>query len=109
MCRGASVGAKITFDDIPWLPGVRELAAAGFVTGASRRNFASYAGDVILAARIGDAERALLSDPQTSGGLLVACASDSLADVLDIFRREGFAAAAPIGCFVAGAPTITVT
>jgi selenide,water dikinase len=108
MCKAANVGANVTFDAVPFLPGVRELAAAGFVTGASRRNFDSYAADIALAGGIGDRERALLTDPQTSGGLLVACAPDAVPEVLDIFRREGFASATPIGGIVAGAPAIAV-
>jgi selenide, water dikinase len=108
MCRGAALGASIAFDDIPLHPGVRELAAAGFVTGASGRNFASYEDAVVLTPRLGDAERALLTDPQTSGGLLVACAPEAVDAVLGVFRRERFAFAAPIGRFVSGAPTITV-
>jgi len=108
MCRGANLGADIAFDDIPLQPGVLELAAAGFVTGASRRNFDSYGGDVALDARLGERERALLTDPQTSGGLLVACAPDAVDDVIAIFRREGFADAAPIGRFVCGAPCVRV-
>jgi len=108
MCRGANLGADIAFDDVPLHPGVLDLAAAGFVTGASRRNFDSYGGDVTLDARLGERERALLTDPQTSGGLLVACAPEAVDDVIAIFRREGFAAAAPIGRFVGGAPCVRV-
>lgn len=44
-----------------------------------------------------DADRALLSDPQTSGGLLVACSADSAAEVMAIFRSQGFDDAAIIG------------
>jgi len=51
---------------------VIELAREGLVTGASVRDWASYGGDVDLAERIGDVERTILTDPQTSGGLLVA-------------------------------------
>ncbi len=58
---------------------------------------------------MGDRERALLTDPQTSGGLLVACAPEAVDAVLDVFRREGFEAAAPIGRFAAGVPTVTVS
>ncbi len=61
-----------------------------------------------LAARIGERERALLTDPQTSGGLLVACAPEAVDAVLDVFRGEGFEAARTIGRFAAGAPAITV-
>ena len=42
-------------------------------------------------------DQALLSDPQTSGGLLVSCAADAVAAVLEIFRRHGFASVAEIG------------
>ncbi|HPZ58715.1 MAG TPA: AIR synthase-related protein, partial [Ottowia sp.] len=41
--------------------------------------------------------RALLTDPQTSGGLLVACAPDSLQAVLDVFKAQGFGDAAVVG------------
>ena len=108
MCRAANVGAEIAFGSIPLHPGVLELAGQGFVTGASRRNFESYGDDVALSVRLGAPERALLTDPQTSGGLLVACAPDAVDTVLDSFRREGFGAAAPIGRFVAGAPKVVV-
>jgi len=54
-------------------------------------------------------ERALLTDPQTSGGLLVACAPDAVRAVLETFEREGFGAATPIGRFVAGPARLNVT
>ena len=108
MCRGANLRAEIAFDDIPLHPGARALAAEGFITGASRRNFESYGDEVELMPRIGAAERALLTDPQTSGGLLVACAPEAVDEVLAIFRREGFASATPIGRFIAGTPKVIV-
>jgi selenide,water dikinase len=108
MCRGAAVAAHVDFAQVPLHPGVLELAGSGFVTGASRRNFDAYRSEVTLGPAIGERERALLTDPQTSGGLLVACAPDATARVLDVFRREGFATAAPIGRFLAGAPTVRV-
>jgi selenide,water dikinase len=108
MCKGANLGATIAFDRIPLHPGVRELAAEGFVTGASRRNFDAYGASVESGARIGDVERALLTDPQTSGGLLVACSPGAVDDVVEIFRREGFGSARAIGRFVAGSPKVAV-
>ncbi|HXT03706.1 MAG TPA: AIR synthase-related protein, partial [Casimicrobiaceae bacterium] len=108
MCRGARIGAAIEFARIPLHPGVLDLAGQGFVTGASRRNFDAYGNEVALAPEIGGAEPALLSDPQTSGGLLVACAPEAVDSVLAIFRNEGFSEAAQIGHFVAGAPGIDV-
>ena len=108
MCRGARIGAAIEFARIPLHPGVLDLAGQGFVTGASRRNFDAYGNEVALAPEIGGAEPALLSDPQTSGGLLVACAPEAVDSVLAIFRNEGFSEAAQIGHFAAGAPRISV-
>jgi selenide, water dikinase len=109
MCRGANLAAAIEFERVPLLPQAGDLASAGFVTGASRRNFDAFADDIVAGERIGERERALLTDPQTSGGLLVACAPHAVREVLDIFRRDGFASAAPIGHFAAGVPKITVT
>jgi len=100
MCRGAKLGANIEFARLPLHPGTLELARGGFVTGASGRNWDGYGNDVTLSAAIGNGERALLTDPQTSGGLLVACAPGAVTDVLEIFRREGFSAATRIGHFV---------
>jgi selenide,water dikinase len=108
MCRGARLGAEIRFADVPLHPGVLELATQGYVTGASRRNFDAYGGDVTFQPGMDGRERALLTDPQTSGGLLVACAQGAVADVLAIFRREGFVSAAPIGRFVDGPPKVAV-
>ena len=73
-----------------------ELAARGFVTGASGRNWAGYSKHVTLH-DIDETTRALLTDPQTSGGLLVACAPEALDGVLAVFRRQGFGQAAVIG------------
>jgi selenide,water dikinase len=105
MCRGCNVSASIAFD---LLPQVRALAAAGFVTGASKRNWDGYGNDVRASGSIGDVERAIATDPQTSGGLLVACAPSAVDAVLEVFRREGFGDAAPIGKFEAGAPGVTL-
>ena len=109
MCRAANVGATVEFARLPFHPGVLELAREGFVTGASKRNFDGYCGEVALSTQLGDLERALLTDPQTSGGLLVACAPEVEHDVLGIFRRDGFGDAAVIGRFGAGAPIVNVT
>ena len=108
LCRGARLSARIRMHDVPLLPGVAELAAAGMVTGASARNWAGYGADVTLASSLSDVERALLTDPQTSGGLLVACDADSVPAVLDAFHRDGFEAASEIGALALGEPHITV-
>ncbi len=98
ICKGASVDARVDYDALPILPNVIDYAARGCVTGASARNWAACGGRVTLASpRVGDVERAVLTDPQTSGGLLVACAPEVAGEVLAIFRQQGFACAAQIG------------
>ena len=108
LARGAGVSVRLRFDDLPWLPGVQALASAGVVTGASGRNWAAYGEGVQLAAGIDGPSRDLLTDPQTSGGLLVSCAPQALGEVLDVFHREGFAEACVIGEVRAGAARVEV-
>ena len=97
MARGAGCTIELDWRAVPLLPGARALAAAGFVTGASGRNWAGYGRDVALPAGFADADRALLTDPQTSGGLLVACDEGAVERVLAIFGAHGFDAAAVVG------------
>jgi selenide, water dikinase len=97
MARGAKCALQIAWSHVPMLSGVRELAAQGTVTGASGRNWAGYGHDVSLPEGFSATDRALLTDPQTSGGLLVACTPEAVDEVLAIFRRDGFAQAALIG------------
>lgn len=101
ICRGSGLAARVDVKDIPLLPGVEALAARGFVTGASGRNWAGYGADVTLAGA-SDLHQALLTDPQTSGGLLVCCAPDAVGEVLQTFRADGFDRAAVIGELAAG-------
>ncbi|HMU99545.1 MAG TPA: selenide, water dikinase SelD [Rhodocyclaceae bacterium] len=108
VCKGSGVAASLRFGDLPLLPHVRELAGAGNVTGASGRNWAGYGSHVKLPERLAEADRALLCDPQTSGGLLVACAPETATEVLSIFLQEGFAHASIVGEVVEGAPAIQV-
>lgn len=97
LARGADCTLAIDWARVPLLDGVRGLAEAGYVTGASGRNFAAYGHDIALPAGFAAADQALLTDPQTSGGLLVSCAADSVDQVLAVFAKHGFAAAAEIG------------
>ena len=108
ICRASHAGASVDFARIPLHPNVLQLARDGHFTGASARNWAGYGSDVDLAPDLGDVERALLTDPQTSGGLLVACDPAHVDEVLGVFRREGFDRAQVIGEMVAGAPRIRV-
>jgi selenide,water dikinase len=96
ICRGSGLAATVEFERLPLLPGVELLAAAGHITGASGRNWAGYGSEVTLQ-NVTDLQQALLTDPQTSGGLLVACAPAAVEAVMATFRAEGFDRAAVIG------------
>lgn len=107
ICRGAQVTAQIQVADIPFLPQVRDLATAGCITGASARNFSAYGHEVIL----NDTDavtQALLSDPQTSGGLLIACAPEAVEQVLELFHKNDFQDAAVIGEILAGSAQVHI-
>ncbi|MNS96876.1 Selenide, water dikinase [compost metagenome] len=93
---------------IPLLPRVERMAAEGLVTGASGRNWVSYGSEVDLSTSVAPSQQALLTDPQTSGGLLVSCAPEAVDEVLEIFNREGFADAAVIGEMTQGAARVAV-
>ena len=108
LARGATLRAHIDWARVPLLPGVRELAARGLVTGASGRNWAAHRDQVTLPAGCSDIDIALLNDPQTSGGLLVSCRPDAVDQVLGIFREQGFAQAAEIGEVSSGPAGLTV-
>jgi selenide,water dikinase len=94
---------------VPLLDGVAAMVADGFVTGASGRNWAGYGKDIELADGLPVTAQALLSDPQTSGGLLVSCAAESADAVLQVFRGEGFAQAAVIGRMEQGPARLRVS
>jgi selenide, water dikinase len=102
LARGAKVQVQIDWAAVPQLPGVRDMAAQGFVTGASGRNWASYGKEITVPASFSEADLALLTDPQTSGGLLVSCSADSVDAVLKIFKDGGFESAAVVGEVTAG-------
>ena len=106
ICQGSSVTAVLDYNTLPILPNALDYAARGCVTGASARNWAGYGERVVLDARFGEAERALLTDPQTSGGLLIACAPEVATEVLAIFLQQGFDRAALIGEIKAGEPQV---
>ncbi len=102
LARGAKVEIQLNWPAMPLIAGVRELAVQGCVTGASGRNWESYGAEVRLPEGFAEADKALLSDPQTSGGLLVSCSADVAQQVLEIFRTQGFAEAAVVGEVNAG-------
>ncbi|MGD0492751.1 MAG: selenide, water dikinase SelD [Steroidobacteraceae bacterium] len=108
MCRGSGLTAQISAADLPLLPGLLELAHSGVVTGASARNWQSYGADVLLARHIDSTLQAVLTDPQTSGGLLIAGDPGELPAVRQIFARLGMAPPATIGRLCEGGPKVRV-
>src|SRR6266540_3583196 len=86
MCRGARLGAELSFDALPLIAEALDWARQGVATGASDRNWKGYGHEVELPAGFPDWKRKLITDPQTSGGLLVACVPDALPQVLAAFE-----------------------
>jgi selenide,water dikinase len=97
VARGAHCDVHLDWSAVPLMPGVQPFAARGIITGASARNWASYGSEVVLPPSFSDENRALLTDPQTSGGLLVSCSAATLEEVLTVFRHHGFEEARQIG------------
>ena len=97
ICRGSGLGAELGFGDIPLIETAAQLAREGYVTGASNRNWDSYGASVELGPGFPDWQRKMLCDPQTSGGLLVACSPGSTDEVLALFHQNGFDHARQIG------------
>jgi selenide, water dikinase len=106
MCRGASLGAEVRFDALPVIGEALQWAKQGVATGASDRNWKGYGHEVDFQGE--DWKRKLLSDPQTSGGLLVACAPEAEGAVLAQFEKHGFGEARTIGRLVAGPARLAV-
>jgi selenide,water dikinase len=108
MARGSGLTLAIRGGEVPLLADAARLAGEGFVTGASHRNWASYGADVRLPGEWPDWRRHLLTDPQTSGGLLVACAADRAEAVAGTIRDAGYPAARVIGHAEAGPAQLRV-
>jgi selenide,water dikinase len=97
IARGSNTAVRLIMEQIPLIEGSRALASQGLVTGASGRNWDAYGHEITLTASVTSADRDLLSDPQTSGGLLVSCEPSAAAHVLEVFARHGFESAAIVG------------
>lgn len=107
ICRGSGCAARLRLDAVPMIPLAERFAQEGIKTGASARNWAAYGQDVVEQGTA-DWQRALLTDPQTSGGLLVSCAPAAAERVLQTFRTAGFGEAAIIGTLEAGPACLRV-
>jgi selenide, water dikinase len=107
--RGSKLAGEVKFDALPVIAEALEWAKRGVATGASDRNWQGYGAEVQLPSGAPAWMQKLVSDPQTSGGLLVACAPQAEQAVLAEFARQGFAQARTIGRLAAGAPRLLVT
>ncbi|RLJ65375.1 selenide, water dikinase SelD [Sulfurisoma sediminicola] len=106
ICRGSKLAATVEFDKLPLIPEAVQHVQAGIATGASTRNWAGYGHDVKINGE--EWRQKMVTDPQTSGGLLVACAAEAADAVLAAFRADGFAEAAVIGRLAEGEARVTV-
>lgn len=103
ICRGSGLSARVEFDRVPCIQMAKELVQAGIATGASPRNWDGYGPEVHLPSGFADWKRNLLTDPQTSGGLLISCAPQAVEAVMAILHQQGFDQAAVVGSMEAGA------
>ncbi len=108
MARGSGLRLIISLADVPMLSQAAALARDRLVTGASHRNWASYGTEVEFIAAIEDWQRHILTDPQTSGGLLVSCAADEAPALLRRIIAAGYSGARIIGRVELGTAGITV-
>ena len=106
ICRGSTLAAEVELGRLPLIEAAAQWAREGVKTGASQRNWAGYGAAVSLDAGVAEWQRVMLTDPQTSGGLLVACDPAVVDEVLGVFQAEGFAQACVIGRMVEGAPGV---
>ena len=108
ICRGSQLAADVAFEKLPLLPAAAQLAQQDVATAASQRNWQGYGHEVELAPHLAEWQLNLLTDPQTSGGLLIACGSDAAQGIVQRLHSEGFAHAAIIGRLRAGAARVLV-
>ena len=109
ICRGSGLSGSVDWDALPILPAALDYAERGYNTGAAGRNWQSFGHDVTLPGNLPDWQKNLLTDPQTSGGLMLSCPPDTTEQVLGVFRQHGFADASIIGRMQGGEPHVTVS
>src|SRR5262245_5829105 len=109
ICRGSGLSAQVAVADLPLIAEALEWAQQGVATGASDRNWKGYGDEVSLPDGFEEWKRKLVSDPQTSGGLLVACAPHAVSSVLGEFAKRGFADTKAIGRLSAGPARLFVS
>jgi selenide, water dikinase len=107
ICRGSRLSAEVKFDELPIIAEALDWVKQGVATGASTRNWAGYGHEVDFSGE--EWQRKILTDPQTSGGLLVACAPEAQSSVMEVFRKADFADARVIGRLSSGPAKLSVT
>ena len=108
LARGSGLRLRIEQVRVPFFAQAAALAEAGYVTGASKRNWNSYSDDIALPVDLPSWRRDLLTDPQTSGGLLVACKAERAEAIRAMIEAAGYPHASIIGALAAGTPGIEV-
>jgi selenide,water dikinase len=109
MARGSNLTIKVNAADLPLLKEAERLAQEKFVTGASIRNWASYMDGAVLPDGLPDWRRHILTDPQTSGGLLIACEAASASALVEKIVAAGYPLARIIGRAEVGPARVEVT
>ncbi len=109
MARGSGATLRLRLAELPFLSQAEKLARDGRVTGASHRNWSSYGEGVELPAGLPDWQRHLLTDPQTSGGLLVSCAAGRAKELLSMVKAAGYPSARIVGTVEAGPALVIVS
>jgi selenide,water dikinase len=109
LARGGGVRLSVEQARIPFLARAEALAETGYITGASGRNWESYGDQVTLPPGLSAWRRALLTDPQTSGGLLVACKSDRAESIRAMIEAAGYPRASIIGGVTAGEAAVQIS
>ncbi len=108
LARGSNVCVTIESANIPYLTEAEALAKSGFITGASVRNWTSYGDQVVLSHGTPEWRRALLTDPQTSGGLLVACRAEHANALRARIEAAGYPRASIVGSVSSGESSVVV-
>jgi selenide,water dikinase len=108
MACAAGLSLVIEVDRVPLLSETETLVRQGFVTGASKRNWLSYGSSVTLTESLEVWRQHVLTDPQTSGGLLVACSAEGADAILRRIIDAGYPQARIIGYAEAGQPGVRV-
>jgi selenide,water dikinase len=108
LARGGEVSLNISYESVPFLTQAEALAEAGYATGASGRNWSSYSDGIVLPPKLPAGGRTLLTDPQTSGGLLVACEAARAESIRAAIEDAGYPRASIIGSVAHGDAVVRV-